>query len=61
MGNQYYLTAHEVGEIMCCSVSHGSKIIKNLNDELIKKGFIVIAGKVPRKYFFERTGLDDAR
>lgn len=30
------------------------KIIKDLNDELKKKGKIVIAGRISRKYFEER-------
>lgn len=33
------------------------KIIKELNQELEKKGYITVAGRVPRKYFFERCGV----
>ena len=29
-------------------------IIKQLNEELTKKGYLTIRGKVPRKYFRER-------
>lgn len=33
------------------------KIIRTLNSELNKKGYITIPGKVPRKYFEERCYL----
>lgn len=59
MSNQY-LTAEQVGKIMGYSASHAYVIIKQLNAELKAKGYIVRTGMVPRKYFFERTGLEDA-
>lgn len=37
---------------------HSYKIIKQLNGELTKKGYITRTGRIPRKYFYERTGLD---
>lgn len=52
------ITAAEVAEIMDCSERFGYKIIQELNAELKAKGFITRAGRVPRKYFYERTGLD---
>lgn len=52
------ITAAEVAEIMDCSESMGYNIIKTLNDELEAKGFITRRGRVSRKYFYERTGLD---
>ena len=33
------------------SIGHAYKIIRSLNDELKKDGYIVIAGKVPKDYF----------
>lgn len=53
-----YLTAAEVGEIMDCSEAYGYKVIKQLNDELKAQGYIVRAGRIPKKYFFERSGLE---
>ena len=37
-------------------VSRGQayKIVKMLNAELVKKGYFVTAGKVPKQYFAER-------
>ncbi len=31
-----------------------SKVIRQLNDELKAKGFITIAGRINREYFYER-------
>lgn len=53
------LTAAEVAEIMDCSERHGYKLIQELNAELKAKGYIIRAGRIPRKYFFERTGLNE--
>ncbi|EXG84089.1 hypothetical protein K413DRAFT_0801 [Clostridium sp. ASBs410] len=53
------INAAEVAEIMDCSERHGYTIIKGLNEELKAKGFIIRAGRIPRKYFFERVGLED--
>lgn len=49
-----FLRVKDVAEILQCSESHAYKIIKDLNDELKKKGKIVIAGRISRKYFEER-------
>lgn len=52
------MTAREVAKIVRVSDRTGYTIIKQLNQELTKKGFITQAGRIPRKYFFERIGLD---
>jgi len=53
------ITAAEVASIMDCSERHGYKLIQEMNGELKAKGFIIRAGRVPRKYFFERVGLEE--
>lgn len=58
MSNQY-LNAAQVAEIMDCSERHGYKVIQGLNQELKSKGFITRSGRIPRKYFFQRTGLEE--
>lgn len=55
------LTAAEVAEIMDCSERHGYKLIQELNAELKAQGYIIRAGRIPRRYFFERTGLTDQK
>ena len=52
------ITSEEVAEIMEVSKRTGQEVIRQLNKELKANGFIVIAGRAPRKYFFERTGLE---
>lgn len=52
------MNAKEVAEIMDCSERFGYKIIHQLNAELKEKGFITRTGRVPRKYFYERTGIE---
>ncbi len=53
------MNAAEVASIMDCSERHGYALIKGLNEELKAKGYIIRAGRIPRKYFFERVGLED--
>lgn len=53
------IAAKEVAEIMQCSQRHAYGIIKGLNDELKAKGYITRSGRVSRKYFYERTGLEE--
>ena len=48
-----YYTANDVMEMLGISRGHAYKIVKQLNVELADKGFIVIAGSVPKKYFAE--------
>lgn len=52
--NKNFLTAQDVADILGVSKGHAYKLIKKLNKELSEKGYIVIAGKVPRRYFQER-------
>lgn len=53
MRKNLYLTAPEVAEMLGVSRGHAYKIVKQLNEELAGRGYIVIAGKVPKKYFAE--------
>lgn len=52
--NKRFLTADDVATIMECSKSVAYSIIRKLNEELEKKGFITIHGKINAKYFNER-------
>ena len=49
--NKIYITACELADMLGVSVGHAYKLIRKLNQELEKDGFLVIAGKVPRRYF----------
>ena len=49
-----FITAEDVQEILGVSKGYAYKVIRGLNDELKAKGFRVISGKVPTKYFEEK-------
>lgn len=52
--NKIYITARELSDMLGVSMGYAYKIIRKLNKELDKDGFIVIAGKVPKVYFEKR-------
>ena len=49
-----YITAEEAAELLGVSRGYAYKIIRGLNNELKEKGYRVISGKVPTKYFEEK-------
>ncbi|WP_238917215.1 transcriptional regulator [Clostridium sp. YIM B02555] len=51
---QTYLKMEDVKEIIGVSESKAYKIIQALNKELKSNGYIVVAGKVPTKFFKEK-------
>lgn len=59
MQNCLYYTADEVQEILGVSRAKAYKVVKMLNEELKKQGYIVVAGRIPKKYFAEKYyGMD---
>lgn len=57
MPDKLFLDADDVVAIMGIAKSTAYRLIKNLNGELKKKGYITMQGKISTKYFFERCGL----
>ena len=53
MSNQF-MSVDEVANMLQVSKSLAYKLIQKLNDELQKKGYLTISGRVSRKYFEER-------
>lgn len=49
-----YLKANEVATCMQISVPMAYKIIRRLNTELAAMGYLVVAGRVSRRYFEEK-------
>ena len=49
-----FYTASDVSNILGVSASTAYREIKKLNDELKRRGYITISGKVPIKFFEER-------
>lgn len=60
MAEKTFMSAEEVAQEMECSKTYAYGIIKKLNAELEEKGFLVMKGKVNRRYFHERTYKGDA-
>ncbi|WP_394524364.1 hypothetical protein [Lacrimispora sp. JR3] len=56
--SKYVITAAEIAEILEVSDRTGYIIIKKLNRELTEKGYMTQSGRVARKYFYERFGLE---
>lgn len=52
--NEKFLKVEDVMQILGISKSAAYKIMRQMNDELMKKGYAVIRGKISRKYFEER-------
>lgn len=54
-----YLYARDLAEILGVSRAYAYKAIRELNAELAEKGYRVVAGRVPVKYFKEKYyGMD---
>lgn len=49
-----FYTALEVADMLGVSRGHAYKIVKELNMDLKKKGYIVVAGRIPKQYFKEK-------
>ena len=54
-----FYSVRDVQDILDYSESKAYKVIRALNKELSEQGFNVRPGKVLRRYFNERYGLDD--
>ena len=49
-----FIRVDEVAQELSVSKPYAYKLIRKLNDELKDRGFITIAGRVNRQYFYER-------
>lgn len=54
MNKNAYVDVKEVSLLLGVSQSKAYQIIKQLNDDLKKDGYLTIAGKVSRAYFNEK-------
>lgn len=55
MEKKRFMDVTDVAEYLDVSTSKAYKIIRSMNEELARKGFITVAGKVSRTYFEERV------
>ena len=51
MKTNYMMSAEDIAKELGVSKGKAYKLIRDLNEELMKKGFIVISGKLPRAYW----------
>lgn len=49
-----YVRVSEVMQLCNVSESHAYRIMRQLNEELEKKGFVTTAGRISRRYLLER-------
>ena len=54
MNENNFMRVNDVAKELGISVSHAYKIMQRLNKELREKGYMIIAGRVNRKYFMEK-------
>ncbi len=52
-----FLKAAEVASIMGISESSAYRIIRSLNEELKCKGFVIVPGKISKRYFEQKVML----
>ena len=55
MANSIFMKADEVQEFLGVSRTESYRIIKRLNEELKANGYMVISGRVSRKYLEEKV------
>ena len=62
MKKELFVKAEEIAEELGVSKPYAYKLVRELNEELKKKGFLTIAGRVSRRYFEEKCyGLKNSQ
>lgn len=54
MAEKIFMGVEEVAEVLDVSIPYAYKLIKKMNEELKKTGCITIAGRIDRKFFYEK-------
>ena len=54
MQNTILIGADEIAKLLDVSKAFAYKVVRDLNNELKQRGYIVIAGKVSRRFLEER-------
>ena len=62
MASKLFISAKEVARELEVSDSFAYRLVRKLNDELEKQGFVVVKGKISRKYSEERVyGMSETK
>ena len=56
MEKELFVRAEEVARELGVSKPYAYKLVREMNEELKKKGFLTIPGRVSRRYHHSRTG-----
>lgn len=54
MNEKIYYSAEDIAKMLGVSMGKSYKILREMNKELARKGFLTIAGKIPVEYFREK-------
>ena len=54
MAGKMFMRVEEVAEELDVSIPYAYKLIRKMNEELKKTGCITIAGRIDRKFFYEK-------
>ena len=54
MAEKIFMSVEEVAEVLDVSVPYAYKLIRQMNEELKATGCITIAGRIDRKFFYEK-------
>lgn len=54
MNGKMFMRVEEVAEELGVSVPYAYKLIRKMNEDLKKTGCITIAGRIDRKFFYEK-------
>ena len=60
MTNKTFMTVEEVAVEMGVSKSYAYKIVKQLNEELQKLGYLTVSGRVNTNYFRKKVCYSEA-
>ena len=62
MASKLFISAKEVARELEVSDYFAYRLVRKLNDELEQQGFVVVKGKISRKYFEERVyGMSETK
>ena len=58
MIEKLYYTADEIAQMVGVGRTTSYKMVNQMNAELLKQGFLVVKGKIPKEYFDESIMVD---
>lgn len=59
MDKKRFMTVDEVAEELNISKSYAYKVVRELNEEMQKMGYLTVSGRVNRNFFFKKFCYDE--